>query len=123
MVKIERQMQGWTCVGQHLACAFCHADLGPVEDSTPGEQARQKSAERLCKAANLFGEAVPSKPANPLITDAAGKARFCRDCRQFLKHPFISRCLLHDRRVESMDDCPDFERAAIAESGETPPAT
>jgi hypothetical protein len=35
--------------------------------------------------------------------------RFCKNCRHFLRHPFQSRCLFHDRDVEPMNDCEDFD--------------
>jgi hypothetical protein len=35
---------------------------------------------------------------------------FCRDCRQYVKHPFGGRCSLTGKEMEPMGDCPRFEK-------------
>lgn len=60
--------------------------------------------DKLGALASLMGEAPASLPS--LVNE--NESRFCKDCRHFLRHPFLSRCLLHSRATEPMDDCADF---------------
>lgn len=39
-----------------------------------------------------------------------GKPFTCPHCVHYLIHPFQSRCLLWNRPVEPMADCPKFEK-------------
>ena len=36
--------------------------------------------------------------------------RFCKDCKHFLKHPFVDRCEIDNKPVDPMDDCEKFEK-------------
>lgn len=116
VVKRVRQMEGWRCVEEYLACALCGARVvaSSADASADGCSAAAGSDDRLARLRGLL--AVQEEP-NPVQWAAAEDDRaFCRDCRHFLKHPFVSRCLLHDRPVEPMDDCEDFDRAAAPET-------
>jgi len=109
VVKVRREMSGWECVREHYACALCGADLGDVAEDAAGEE-HAAAKEKLGKLADFLGEAVVERPRIE-----AEEANFCRDCANFLKHPFRSRCLLLDREVEPMNDCPRFERRPAEE--------
>ncbi len=113
-MKSEKRMDGWTFVGEVFACALCGAEIPradePASTGRP-EQAKQEASSRL--ADFLGGANVDSKRVD--LESKPGEARFCRDCSQYLVHPFVSRCLLHDRDVEPMDDCESFEARGIAD--------
>ena len=119
VVKRSRKMDGWTYVGDVYACAFCGAELAPVDSGVPADGGAVADARRLKALAALLDSdsSVLDRPA--LVRDE--DARFCRDCRHFLKHPFISRCLLHERSVEPMDDCEDFVRRPDEAPSTEPP--
>ena len=99
IVKTRRKMDGFRCLGEELVCMLCGAVLPEDAPEKNGEVA--KAAHPL---AALLGveEAAPER-----LADDSGRG-FCRDCKHYIKHPFLSRCDLHDRSVNPMDDCPDF---------------
>ena len=113
IAKLERRMEGFTVVEEYLTCAFCHERI-PSETANPAdkpENASQKPS--LSSLENLFGSSKPSmgKTEASLLDELHTAARhFCRDCRQYVKHPFGGRCSLTGKEMEPMDDCPRFER-------------
>ncbi len=112
IVKVRKVMDGWRCVGEALVCAFCGASLGAPED--PGAADSRGAAEARGRLAALLDTEPPRRPE---FKDR-DKGRFCKDCRHFFKHPFYSKCLLHEKTVEPMEDCADFtERPQPPEGG------
>jgi hypothetical protein len=109
--KSKRILDGWTVVRECLVCAFCGAETtAPSENGAPADPGLQKLA-------TLLGE-DSGTATTPSLAPEPG-SRFCKDCRHFLRHPFLSRCLLHNRATEPMDDCADFApRPDHEESGE-----
>ena len=99
IVKVHRKMDGFRCLGEELVCMLCGAVL--PEEAPAGKGGAVKSANPL---AALLGveDAAPER-----LADDSGRG-FCRDCKHYISHPFLSRCDLHDRGVNPMDDCPDF---------------
>lgn len=106
-VKAQRRLDGWTVVGEDLVCALCGHVLLSMENRPSDTEEQKDSSEKVTALANFLSEELPTRQR--LVDEEEG--RFCRDCVHFLKHPFVSRCLLHDREVEPMDDCEDFEKA------------
>ena len=51
---------------------------------------------------------LPGDGTGPERIADDGVRRFCRDCRHYISHPFLSRCDRHDRAADPMGDCPDF---------------
>ncbi len=98
-------LDGWTKKGEIFACASCSAKIAdaPVHGQTERQAARQASA----LAAFLNENEAPIKTR---IEAGESEKRFCRDCTHFIKHPFGDKCGLHDRNVNPMDDCRDFNR-------------
>lgn len=120
IVKKIREMDGWNFVRESLACAFCGAVLGSAssaaDDGASAADAHGRAARRL---AALLGDddlessrkwRAQAQAALAGNADGRSDAPFCRDCRHYIKHPFLSRCLLTDRAVEPMQDCARFER-------------
>ncbi len=113
IAKTKRVMDGWTVVRECLVCALCGAEL-PVEETAPPAESTV-AVTRLSALAAFLGEEQSSSAAG---LSPEGE-HFCKDCVHFLRHPFVSRCLYHNRPTEPMDDCPDFSpRPPEAESGE-----
>ena len=38
------------------------------------------------------------------------EVKSCRHCLHYVEHPFIQRCLHHQKEVEATDTCSDFKR-------------
>ena len=108
VAKVKRVMDGWTFVGEVLTCAFCGEEIGSgdTDDSTEHETGGATEVARLA----AFLDDAGAGGRRPGISASDAEKRFCRDCRHYLVHPFVSRCLLHDRDVEPMDDCEDYSR-------------
>lgn len=111
VVKTERVMDGWTVVGERSICALCGT---PVAEPPSTDDKGPASSSRLGALADLLGEA----PATESVTLTEETSHFCKDCTHFLRHPFVCRCLFHNRSTEPMDDCPDFTPAHEEPPGE-----
>jgi hypothetical protein len=106
-------MDGWTPLGKTAVCALCNAELPPAADD--GQAEHDSSPTPRADAADRFASFLGAERTNRGnaaetlgITDDARS--FCKDCRHFLKHPFIDKCLFHQRPTNPMDDCPDLSR-------------
>ena len=112
IAKLERRMEGFTVVEEYLTCAFCHARI-PSETANPPDKPDNAPKPSLSSLENLFGSSKPSmgKAEAAFLDELHTAARhFCRDCRQYVKHPFGGRCSLTGKEMEPMDDCLRFER-------------
>ena len=96
-------MDGWTKVGKVLACAICGEKIADIPE--PQAAVAEKGKALSGFAALLHAEAE-EKPEIKVNDD---EKQFCRDCAHFIAHPFLSRCTLHRKEVNPMDDCPDFK--------------
>jgi hypothetical protein len=134
ILQTKRRYDGFTLLEEYLACGFCGARIEAAEDSTSKQPATSTGNARKQSALSvyLFGSDArstsdgsdagdsdsalpPSSRCKTRLSDAgldaaSGGGHFCRDCRYYVKHPFLSRCARHDREVEPMQDCPDFSR-------------
>ena len=107
VAKLNRVMDGWRVAEERVVCALCGGVLPPAPASAEDDAGKRAAA----ALAETLGVAAPSDPVSPpRDTDAC----FCRDCLHYLRHPFVSRCLLHRRPTEPMADCPDFSPAPVA---------
>jgi hypothetical protein len=106
--KTEKVFDGWDCIGETLACALCGA-VQPSEENEANPSSGKSKSEALDKLAGFLGETQAEKiSAEELIPGE--KAGFCKDCRHFIAHLFGDRCGLKQCEVNSMDDCPQFEK-------------
>ncbi len=96
-------MDGWTKLGDILACSSCSAK---IEDVKTGQKAPCRK-ETVSKLASFLDTEEEAKPE---IKSSEDERHFCRDCVHFISHPFMNRCELHRKNVEPMDDCPSFLR-------------
>ncbi len=105
-VKLVTVMDGWSVAGKHLACALCGAKLG--EPASP-EAAKKESAKAVDAFAALLGEGAEAAPKADLTPDE-NYGRFCRNCREFIVHPFRTMCGKFQRPADPMGECPDFAK-------------
>jgi len=96
-------MDGWTKLGDILACSCCSAKIADLKEDAEG---RDNTAS-VSKLETLFKTKQEKKPE---IKSSEDEKHFCRDCIHFVMHPFLSRCDLHGKNVNPMDDCPRFKR-------------
>jgi len=106
VLKAKVLMDGWTKTGQVLACAICGEKIADMPEPVATKAEKDKAVSGL--AALLHTESE-SKPEIKVSDD---EKLFCRDCEHFIAHPFLSRCTLHKKEVNPMDDCPDFKLKA-----------
>ena len=115
IAKQENVMEGWRCVGKRLVCALCGAAAAPASASDAADDAGTPPASNraLDNLASFLGTDIAD--SSPKIDLGESDGRFCKNCAHFLRHPFQSRCLRHDRDVEPMEDCADFAAISIPE--------
>lgn len=101
VVKTRKIMEGFRCTGEMLVCMFCGAEVPATPDAAPPEPGKT-AQERLSGLLGVTSD-VPER-----LEDTPGQG-FCRDCRNYVRHPFLSRCDRHNRETEPMASCPDFQ--------------
>ena len=105
-IKLKPRLDGWTKIGDSLVCGLCGhelCDYEPIISAIAPTQPNSKTSALV----DLLGGIKVEKP---VIEVADDERRFCRDCQHFIVHPFMSRCTLHDKQVNPMDDCAEFNR-------------
>ncbi len=103
IVKEHRNLDGFKVVGVEFRCMLCAGKLGDAP--MPGTAAPEE-APKANPFASLLGEKTAAAPS---LADGGAKVHFCRDCRHFIVHPFLSRCEKFHKEVNPMDDCVHFE--------------
>ena len=105
VVKLKTEMDGWTKVGEFLACTLCDTKLENADEveivDTPQAP---KSANKLM---DFLGT---DEVETEVVIEDDSNRRFCRDCSHLLDHPFKMYCLLHKKDINPMDDCDKFAR-------------
>jgi len=97
-------IDGWTKKGEILSCAACSAKIADF-DASATKIEEKKSLDKL---SSFLGGTEQLKKSE--IKADESEKRFCKDCIHFIKHPFNDKCGLHNKFVNSMDDCKDFKR-------------
>ena len=107
-VKIHHRIENFKVVESYAVCALCQKRL--PKPTAPAEQEKKPSA-----LAALLGMTAEEEQKQRDRREAEKKIlgdtsrRFCKDCRHYIKHPFLSRCGLTNHCAEPMDDCERFE--------------
>jgi DNA-directed RNA polymerase subunit RPC12/RpoP len=107
-VKMHHRIENFKVVESYAVCALCQKRL--PKPPSPPEQEKKSSA-----LASLLGMTAEEEQKmrekreedKKILGETA--RRFCKDCRHYIKHPFLSRCGLNNHSVEPMDDCERFE--------------
>lgn len=95
-------MDGWTKKGEILACVCCSAKIA---DINPEQAKAADNSKSLSKLASFLGTGIDDKPH---IEASEDEKRFCKNCRNYIVHPFHSKCSLHNKEMGPMDDCPSY---------------
>ena len=82
-VRMVKQYDGFTLIGEIKTCAFCGHEL---------------AAQDLIYLEDKIPEGLRRK----------GRRRNCYLCEHYVVNPFLQKCVLHNREVEALDSCPDF---------------
>ncbi len=107
VAKLTAKLDGFKKVGDLLTCLVCGAELGPV--AAPDAEGAVQEDRKLHDLGLLLGAAPEARVR---LTAAPAEQRFCKDCANFLEHPFVTRCALDNRPVEAMGDCPNYRKRA-----------
>lgn len=133
VVQVVHDIQGFRIISEKAICAFCKAEIvgavlkpseprGDAADDTP-PAAVPDSTSALSSLLQLNSDdGIEKASLSGMLADTSSSAAdaakpFCRDCYYYIHHPFLSRCSLHNRTVEPMDDCPSFRAKAKKKSG------
>ena len=101
----KAKIENWQKTGEYLACSACGAELQMLQPSRDTAEAeKNKNISQLANFLNTEPETTVR------ITADEDETHFCRDCKYYVKHPFLSRCELHKKEVTPMGDCKDFAR-------------
>lgn len=117
VVKLRHRIENFKLVETYPTCALCQKRLSD-------EQAKPSDENKPSALAALLGISEEDEKQRKKARDNEKKAlldgehHFCKDCRNYIKHPFLSRCGLHNHGVEPMDDCTDFEPLSHKDDGE-----
>lgn len=94
---------------EEFHCLFCGGLLpGKVENTT----ARVDNSPNKSSLKELLGISG-DEPRKTVISVQDCEKRFCRDCKFYVAHPFLSRCDRHKCAADPMGDCPDFIRRDV----------
>lgn len=93
---------GWNISGEVMVCALCGKEL-PAERKK-SDAGNSSSADLRQKLAALLGGDEVEKVALAGTADMS----FCRNCRNFIVHPFRSFCALTDQEADPMGECSSF---------------
>ena len=101
----KTKMEGWEVVGQYFACALCGEEIESSEDLSDSNSIKENA--NLSALANFLDTEIETKKE---LSVEESETHFCRDCKYYIKHPFINRCELHKKEVNPMDDCSNFQK-------------
>lgn len=101
--KKKNIMDGWKVTKVVRICALCGKELPEEEKDKAGDPAAARSA---AFAALLGGEA-PEK----ITLQGSADRDFCRNCVNFIEHPFQPLCALDGSAADPMGSCAKFKHS------------
>jgi len=107
ILKTKRELSGFTVIREYLACAFCGAEIKC--EASPESFSEPVSAKPSALDSLFGGKAAESSTHHNLFGDEAVSKRFCKNCAHHAFNAFTCRCEKHEKEVEPLDDCSDFE--------------
>ena len=110
VLKRAPRYDGFTRVGETLACAAC----GHVFADEAAVPYQEKKA--------LAGFDEKQLPAPPRVFQQNENARLCRHCANYVVNPFVQRCSRLKKEVEATDTCPQFSPRPEPAPSVKPPA-
>lgn len=109
--KIRENQPGGFAVEEIFCCLFCGGVLNIKAEQEPVIQS--KTQENHAGLKSFLGIDDDYETEKDILHVCESEKRFCRDCRFYVAHPFLSRCDKHKRSADPMGDCPDFVRREI----------
>lgn len=100
--KKKNIMEGWKVVKSVEVCALCGKTLPEKTESAAPEL--PEISRRAGLAALLGGE----EPERVTLAGTADRD-FCRNCVNFIEHPFQTLCGISGNAADPMGSCPDFK--------------
>ncbi|MEA4862612.1 MAG: hypothetical protein AB7F40_10810 [Victivallaceae bacterium] len=97
-------------------CMFCGGEL-PAATTGKEPAATATRAENSALAGLLGGD---EREKRFELRNFSADRRFCRDCSEFIPHPFGSRCGKTGRPADPMADCPDYTPKPAEEKPDDP---
>jgi len=101
LIRREPIYEGFNKVGERLTCSSCGHEYGG-EDAVPYKADASPA---------IFTE--EDKPRKAEVFRENERGRTCRYCRHYVVNPFAQRCGLHNRFIEAIDSCEDFEKKNV----------
>ena len=102
---LKTKMDGWNVLGQYFACALCGEEIESSKKISNNNSIKENP--NISALANFLDTEIESKKE---LSREESETHFCRDCKHYIKHPFITRCELHKKEVNPMDDCTNFQK-------------
>ena len=99
--KKKNIMDGWKVAKVVQVCALCNREL-PEDKKT--EQTDPTAAKSAAFAALLGGETVEK-----VTLQGSADRDFCRNCVNFIEHPFQTLCALDGSAADPMGSCKKFK--------------
>ena len=100
--KKKNIMDGWTVAKVVEVCALCGAEL-PQKEDKENVAGNCRESRRAGLAALLGGDDVET------VTLAGSSDRdFCRNCANFIEHPFRTLCGISGDAADPMGSCDKF---------------
>ena len=97
-------MKEWINMGEIFACSVCDAKIADIEEQKKDNDNKPFDKSEL---SDFLG--IEAETKKEFIVSEEEK-QFCRDCKHYIEHPFLSRCSLFDKKVSPMDDCPKWQQ-------------
>jgi hypothetical protein len=98
LVRKEPVYDGFKKVGEKVFCASCGHEFSN-ENEIPYQEQKKKPA--------IFNDSDKSKKLD--IFKDEERTQNCRHCEYYIVNPFVQRCSLHEKEVDSTDVCFDFK--------------
>ena len=106
IVQVKTEMDGWEKLGECLACNICSEKLADLPGPDKKADKPKDDSGKNVFADFLGTDSTLEKNEN-YLGDVSNR-QFCKDCQNFVENPFYTRCMLHEKDVGPMDDCPDY---------------
>lgn len=100
--KKKNIMEGWKVVKSVEVCALCGKTL---PENAPGSATETPEVSRRAGFAALLG----GEETERVIFSGTADRDFCRNCINFIEHPFQTLCGLSGNAADPMGSCPDFK--------------
>ncbi len=90
MVTVQAVYDGWTKTGKFYACSHCDEKLMDVVEADKAA-AKHRDCEVSRQFADFLGTNEAEKPMSEFIKHGE-ETQFCKDCVNYIEHPFATRC-------------------------------